>query len=154
MPQNPTPATAGDTNPTDLTPFVPRTEREYWVAITNALNAAVAAGMPIGIDLDGTLTDHNAWSVVWDREAERWALAGYDDDSHEAKVREYLSTPYTDDAPSQREAGAALRRSLPEEDSGRCLTTHPFNPRDGWRLICGSCDHARDASCHREAGAL
>ncbi|WP_405506476.1 hypothetical protein OG323_06505 [Streptomyces cyaneofuscatus] len=29
-----------------------------------------------------------------------------DEDSHEAKVAEYLSTPYTDDVPSQREAGA------------------------------------------------
>lgn len=59
--------------------FVSRTERSYWVAIVDALNAAVAAGMPIGIDLDGTLTDHNAWSVVWDRAAERWTVAGYED---------------------------------------------------------------------------
>ncbi|WP_097930985.1 MULTISPECIES: hypothetical protein [unclassified Streptomyces] len=29
-----------------------------------------------------------------------------DEDSHAAKVAEYLSTPYTDDFPSQREAGA------------------------------------------------
>lgn len=29
-----------------------------------------------------------------------------DEDSHEAKIAEYLSTPYTDDFPSQREAGA------------------------------------------------
>lgn len=57
-----------------------RTERSYWCAIAEALNAAVAAGMPVGIDLDGTLTDHNAWSVVWDRSAERWAVAGYDEE--------------------------------------------------------------------------
>jgi hypothetical protein len=61
-------------------PFVPRTEREYWVDIAAALNAAQAAGMPVGIDLDGTLTDHRAWSVVWDRAAERWTVSGYDDD--------------------------------------------------------------------------
>lgn len=59
---------------------VPRTERSHWVSIADALNAADAAGMPVGIDLDGTLTDHRAWSVVWDRQAERWVLAGYDED--------------------------------------------------------------------------
>lgn len=61
-------------------PFVPRTEREYWVAIADALNTAESVGMPVGIDLDGTLTDHRTWSVVWNREAERWEVAGYDDD--------------------------------------------------------------------------
>ncbi|MFH9295642.1 hypothetical protein [Streptomyces sp. NPDC017520] len=60
-------------------PFVPRTERSYWQAIADALNAANAVGMPVGIDLDGTLTDHNAHSVVWNFEAERWDVAGYDD---------------------------------------------------------------------------
>jgi hypothetical protein len=61
--------------------FVPRTERSYWVAIAEALNAAHSAGMPVGIDLDGTLTDRNAWSVVWDRAAERWTVDGYEDDA-------------------------------------------------------------------------
>ncbi|WP_338683829.1 hypothetical protein QD712_25515 [Streptomyces acidiscabies] len=60
--------------------FVPRTERQRWVAIADALNAAHEAGMPVGIDLDGTLTDHEAWSVVWDRAAGRWTVAGYDDE--------------------------------------------------------------------------
>ncbi|PWG13949.1 hypothetical protein DF268_08780 [Streptomyces sp. V2] len=58
--------------------FVPRTERSYWVAIADALNAAADAGMPVGVDPDGTLTDHRMWSVVWDRPAERWTVAGYD----------------------------------------------------------------------------
>ncbi|MFF9554540.1 hypothetical protein ACF1DY_01730 [Streptomyces albus] len=57
-----------------------RTERSYWVAIAEALNAAVAAGLPIVIDLDGAITDRNAWSVVWDRDRKRWAVAGYDDE--------------------------------------------------------------------------
>jgi hypothetical protein len=56
----------------------PKTERSLWQAIADALNAAESAGMAVGIDLDGTLTDHNAWSVIWDRDAKRWALAGYD----------------------------------------------------------------------------
>ncbi|MGQ4358515.1 hypothetical protein [Streptomyces sp. SAS_272] len=58
--------------------FVPQTERSYWVNIATALNAAHSVGMPVGIDLDGTLTDHSAWSVVWDRSVERWTVAGYD----------------------------------------------------------------------------
>ncbi|WP_405799335.1 hypothetical protein [Streptomyces sp. NBC_01506] len=57
--------------------FVPRTERSYWVAIADALNAAHTAGMPVGVDLDGTLTDRRGWSVVWD--AGRWTVAGYED---------------------------------------------------------------------------
>lgn len=59
--------------------FVPRTERSRWVDIAAALNAAHDAGMPVGIDLDGTLTDRHMWSVVWDRESERWTVAGYED---------------------------------------------------------------------------
>lgn len=57
--------------------FVPQTERSYWVAIADALNAAHTAGMPVGVDLDGTLTDRRGWSVVWD--AGRWTVAGYED---------------------------------------------------------------------------
>ncbi|WP_314411425.1 hypothetical protein [Streptomyces sp. DSM 40484] len=59
--------------------LAPRTDRSYWVTIEAALNTALAAGIPIGIDLDGTLTDHNAWSLVWDRITERWTIAGYQD---------------------------------------------------------------------------
>jgi hypothetical protein len=57
---------------------VPRTELAIWQNIADALNAAEQAGMPVGIDLDGTLTDHNAWSVIWDRDAKQWVLVGYD----------------------------------------------------------------------------
>jgi len=71
---------AAETEATPGEPFVPRTERSYWVDIAAALNAATAAGMPVGIDLDGTLTDHRAWSVIWDSGAEQWTIAGYDDD--------------------------------------------------------------------------
>jgi hypothetical protein len=61
-------------------PVVPRTERSYWVAIADALNAAASAGMAVGIEVDGTLTDYRAWSVVWNRDTERWEVGGYDDD--------------------------------------------------------------------------
>jgi len=67
--------------------FVPQTERSLWVAIAEALNAAHAAGMPMGIDLDGTLTDHQAWSVVWDRSAGWWTVAGYDDEEPDGITR-------------------------------------------------------------------
>ncbi|MEV8042405.1 hypothetical protein AB0P02_00990 [Streptomyces griseoluteus] len=71
----------------DTEVFVPQTERSYWVAIADALNAAHAVGMPVGIDLDGTLTDHRGWSVVWDRQAERWTVAGYDDEYEPSEVQ-------------------------------------------------------------------
>lgn len=42
-------------------------------------------------------------------------------------------------------------RNAPETDNdpARCLEAHRFSPRDGWRLICSSCDHLKDAPCHR-----
>jgi hypothetical protein len=101
--------------------FVPRTERERWVDIANALNAAHAAGMPVGIDLDGTLTDRRMWSVVWDRDAGRWKVAGYDDGEPEPepdvtpqvrKLRDLLA--------GQRDAVAA--EDLRTEDARDILT--------------------------------
>jgi hypothetical protein len=74
-----TPGTAAEPAPAEV--FVPRTERSRWVDIAAALNAAHDAGMPLAVDLDGTLTDHRSWSVVWDRETARWAVAGYEDDN-------------------------------------------------------------------------
>jgi hypothetical protein len=56
----------------------PRTELSIWQSIADALNAAQAAGLAVGIDLDGTLTDHDSWSVIWDRDAKQWAVAAYD----------------------------------------------------------------------------
>lgn len=35
------------------------------------------------------------------------------------------------------------------DDPARCLTVHAFSPRDGWRMVCDSCDHGKDAECHR-----
>ena len=55
--------------------------RSYWDAIATALNAANAAGMPVGIDIEGILTDHHTWAVVWNRAAERWEVGDYEDDS-------------------------------------------------------------------------
>lgn len=72
--------------------LAPRTERSYWVTIAAALNTAMACGMPIGIDLDGTLTDHRAWSLVWDRITERWTIAEYEDDPEATAVSEQKDT--------------------------------------------------------------
>ncbi|MFF4346742.1 hypothetical protein [Streptomyces sp. NPDC001530] len=40
----------------------------------------------------------------------------------------------------------------PADDPARCLENHRFSPRDGWRMICGSCDHGSKAECHRIEG--
>ncbi|MEW1895969.1 hypothetical protein [Streptomyces albidoflavus] len=58
-----------------------RTERSRWQAVADALNAIDV----LGIDLDGTITDHTAWSVVWDRDAERWMVSGYDAEAGESR---------------------------------------------------------------------
>ncbi|MEU3162234.1 hypothetical protein ACPCAJ_21310 [Streptomyces griseoincarnatus] len=102
-----------DCGPDEPEPFVPRTEREYWVAIADALNAAAAAGMPVGIDLDGTLTDRNAWSVVWDRGAERWTVAGYEDDEAAAPPADGITQRL---APTQ-----ALREPVPDDSPAALL---------------------------------
>ncbi|APY88225.1 hypothetical protein DCW30_05595 [Streptomyces alfalfae] len=62
----------------------PRTERSYWVDIADALNAAESVGLSVGIDLDGTLTDRTGWSVIWDRAATQWVVAGYEDEAADA----------------------------------------------------------------------
>lgn len=67
--------------------FVPRTELRRWQDIADALNAAHAADMPVSIDLDGTLTDHRTWSVVWDQAAARWTVAGYEADAEQSEER-------------------------------------------------------------------
>ena len=43
-------------------------------------------------------------------------------------------------------------RAVLSEDPARCLKTHPFSPRDGWRIVCANCDHQRAASCHEDGG--
>ncbi|MFJ7417931.1 hypothetical protein ACIQXD_04880 [Streptomyces uncialis] len=68
-------------------PAAPQTERSYFVAIADALNA-VPNDQPLGIDLDGTITDHENWSVVWNAEASRWEVAGYDDEKPIASASE------------------------------------------------------------------
>lgn len=93
-------------------PGVPRTERSYWVDIAAALNAAEAAGMPVCIDLDGTLTDHNTWSVVWDRTAEQWTVAGYDDDTEGGACTK------CGDAPRKWCKGCAKCSCVAEHDAG------------------------------------
>ncbi|MFD6240573.1 hypothetical protein ACFWFV_13775 [Streptomyces diastaticus] len=48
-----------------------RPERSRWQAVADALNEIDVAG----IDLDGTIAGHTAWSVVWDRDA-GWMVSG------------------------------------------------------------------------------
>ncbi|WP_063795168.1 hypothetical protein [Streptomyces silaceus] len=89
----------------------PRTERAHWVDIANALNAAADAGMPVGIDIDGTLTDRNAWSVVWDAAAARWTVAGYDEDIEERPACAKCRRPF--DPADTRYAGRARYSGTP-----------------------------------------
>lgn len=94
----------------DKTASVPRTEREHWVNIANALNAAEDAGMSVGIDLDGTLTDHTAWSVIWDSVAKRWTVSGYDAEDDETPCVCTVGEPcgcndQDDDEPEEFEEG-------------------------------------------------
>ncbi|MEU0102203.1 hypothetical protein [Streptomyces sp. NPDC006267] len=115
-------AQLGCTGP-DPAGTVPRTERAYWQDIADALNAAEAAGMSVGIELDGTLTDHRAWSVVWDRDAERWTLAGYDDEDQEQPPAALLD-PFAEAAirHSALLCGALAIEALPQDfecDPGR-----------------------------------
>ncbi|MGW4305097.1 zinc finger domain-containing protein [Streptomyces californicus] len=107
---------------------VPRAERSYWQDITDALNALNTAGGSIGIDLDGTLTDHRAWSVVWDRDDERWTLIGYDDEPEGTKEAPAAEPPLLDpftEAAVRRGAllgGADAIEALPQDhecDPGR-----------------------------------
>jgi hypothetical protein len=48
--------------------------------------------------------------------------------------------------------GVVIRSAREDDDPARCLEVHAFSPRDGWRLICGSCDHVRNEPCHRVGG--
>lgn len=68
----PQPETTPDTEPGTPDP---------WQAIADALNAVPA----LGVDLDGTITDHDEHSVVWDRTAQRWVVAAYDEDDEQPK---------------------------------------------------------------------
>jgi hypothetical protein len=118
--------------------FVPRTERQRWQDIAAALNAAHAAGMPVGIDLDGTLTDHRMWSVVWDRDAERWTVAGYEDDAGEAAFVGCDSCGTPDlCAP----AGSCARLKQPREDD---VTPQVAKLRS---ILAGQREQSGGASC-------
>ncbi|NEA19839.1 hypothetical protein [Streptomyces halstedii] len=88
----------------------PDPERAYWQAIADALNAVEATGGSVGIDLDGTLTDHNTWSVVWDRDAVRWVVADYDDEEGEQPSTPAEPKP-TQAVPGDLFTEAAIRHS-------------------------------------------
>ena len=56
------------------------------------------------------------------------------------------SVPWQADGITRRVAPSQALRE--DDDPARCLKVHPFSPRDGWRMVCGNCDHGRDADCH------
>lgn len=125
----------------------PRTELASWVAITDALNAAHDNGLSLGIDLDGTITDHREWAVIWDRESERWTVAEYDDGE------------------STRPADRIVAYRTRDEQQLRCLTCVP---RETWTYLdwqaltdvqidgdarqCTNCGHDVGAIADAEGG--
>ncbi|WP_329616404.1 hypothetical protein OG209_05515 [Streptomyces sp. NBC_01383] len=86
-----------------------------WEQAVTGLNALVDADVAFWIEPDGHISGpFSDEHIEWDHDAARWVLThDEDDDSHEAKVAEYLSTPYTDDTgPAETEALAAVDRSI------------------------------------------
>ncbi|WP_327335937.1 hypothetical protein OG384_04680 [Streptomyces sp. NBC_01324] len=86
-----------------------------WERAVAGLNALVDADVAFWIEPDGHISGpFSDEHIEWDHDAARWVLThDEDDDSHEAKVAEYLSTPYTDDTgPAETEALAAVDRSI------------------------------------------
>ncbi|MFG2670814.1 hypothetical protein [Streptomyces sp. NPDC048445] len=87
-----------------------------WERAVAGLNALVDAGVAFHVEPDGHISaPFSDEHIEWDLKARRWVLThdDEDDDSHEAQVRKYLSTPYTDDTGSaEAEALAAVDRSI------------------------------------------
>ncbi|MEV0917897.1 hypothetical protein AB0I93_27015 [Streptomyces sp. NPDC049967] len=87
-----------------------------WERAVAGLNALVDAGVAFHVEPDGHISaPASDEHIEWDLKARRWVLThdDEDDDSHEAQVREYLSTPYTDDTTrTEAEALAAVDRSI------------------------------------------
>lgn len=67
-----------------LTPFGGTTEPDPWQRALDGLNTLVDADIAFGIDLDGTITDHDERSIVWDGGIGRWVLHPYEDDADQA----------------------------------------------------------------------
>lgn len=62
-------------------PTMPRTEPSFWDAIADALNAAAAADIHIGIDMNGSaLTDFSSRSITYDQPNTRWVVVCTDCD--------------------------------------------------------------------------
>jgi hypothetical protein len=91
-------------------------EPSPWERAVTGLNALADAKVAFWIEPDGHIANpFGDEHIEWDQAASRWRLVHDDenDDSHEAKVAEYLSTPYTDDVTSpDAEALAAVDRSI------------------------------------------
>lgn len=76
---NPDPTCPCQTTHPKETDMPQPTRRDRMQAIADALNDATRT-VPLGIGLDGTITDHTDYSVVWDRTAEQWVVAPCDDE--------------------------------------------------------------------------
>lgn len=96
----------------------PESAASPWQQAVAGLNALVDADVAFHVEPDGHISaPFSDEHIEWDLKASRWVLTrDEDDDSHEAKVAEYLSTPYTAEDPhdSPLHRTYAEGRDLPE----------------------------------------
>lgn len=119
-----------------------------WERAVAGLNALVDAGVAFHVEPDGHISaPFSDEHIEWDLKARRWVLThdDEDDDSHEAKVAEYLSTPYTDDFASPEDPhdsplhqSYATPHDLPEQRlPGICPSCRESDTT--WCPDCGCC---------------
>lgn len=93
----------------------------------------------LGLRLDGSEFDGAVVRLAPSRAAE------VPDGEHYASVHHAYKLGH--DLPET--GGLSVRTAREDDDPARCLKVHPFSPRDGWRMVCGNCDHGKDADCHQ-----
>ncbi|MFF7313382.1 hypothetical protein [Streptomyces sp. NPDC008137] len=119
--------------------------------------------LPAGAEEERTRALHDR-TVARDAEIDglRARLAEYERPVDEEPIRFTLTEqaegePTEDDVRPQvrklRSILAGQREQAEADDQARCLKAHPFSPRDGWRMVCGNCDHGKDAACHQGGDA-
>lgn len=95
--------------------------------------------------VDGPIPGVGTGAGAPEMRALRAALYGPPDGEHYAQVHHAYLLGH--DLPET--GGLSVRTAREDDDPARCLKVHPFSPRDGWRMVCGNCDHGKDADCHQ-----
>ncbi|BBC35213.1 hypothetical protein SGFS_065070 [Streptomyces graminofaciens] len=95
--------------------------------------------------VDGPIPGVGVGAGAPEMRALRAALYGPPDGEHYAAVHHTYRVGH--DLPET--GGLSVRTAREDDDPARCLKVHHFSPRDGWRMVCGNCDHGKDADCHQ-----